>query len=176
MVSSCCFVILVWRRVMSVGCFALNGYAMVRSTNTYSWSLFLRSSSSRSARSASSFSLTSDGLGLDGLARLLERDWDTPLATLSVSPATEGDKLRVTLTLRGSSRLLPPPLPLAAAATAATDDDRIVASELSSSTVSLSLPPSSSDEDGSSMLETGPRAQLGTRRGPSQHPRVCGTH
>lgn len=36
MISSCCLVILVCRRVMSPGCLALNGYVMHRDMNTYS--------------------------------------------------------------------------------------------------------------------------------------------
>lgn len=47
-VSSWCFVILIWRRVMSVGCFALNGYEMHRDTNTYNCRRRLRSSSALS--------------------------------------------------------------------------------------------------------------------------------
>lgn len=59
------------RLAMSVGCFALNGYAMHRITKTYSCSFFLRSSSSLCIFSRSSFSsLTADGLGLVGRALL----------------------------------------------------------------------------------------------------------
>lgn len=59
------------RRAISVGCFALNGYAMHRMTKTYNCSFFLRSSSSLCSLSRSSFSsLAADGLGLVGRALL----------------------------------------------------------------------------------------------------------
>lgn len=59
------------RLAMSVGCFALNGYATHRITKTYNCSFFLRSSSSLCSFSRSSFSsLTADGLGLVGRALL----------------------------------------------------------------------------------------------------------
>ena len=73
---SCCFVTFACLRTMSVGCFALNGYAMQRITNTYSWICFRRSFSSRSERSRSVSRPTtpstlddaSDGEGLEGRA------------------------------------------------------------------------------------------------------------
>lgn len=99
-VSNWCFVILIWRRVISVGCFALNGYAMHRETKTYSCMRLLRSSSSRSCRSCNSpsvFSLATDGDGEIGRGNELPLD-DAPPAlwfTFSCDIPLEGDRFLV---------------------------------------------------------------------------------
>lgn len=75
--SNWCRVIFTWRLVISVGCFALNGYDIQRDTNTYSWIRVLRSSSSRSCRlcnSSSFLSLVTDGDGDVGRGREFTRD------------------------------------------------------------------------------------------------------
>lgn len=94
-VSSWCRVILTWRLVISVGCFALNGYDIQRDTNTYNWIRVLRSSSSRSCRfcnSSSFFSLTMDGEGDVGLGKEFTRD-DALDGWLTLSCVVlEGDK------------------------------------------------------------------------------------
>lgn len=95
-VSSWCLLILIWRRVMSVGCLALNGYATHRDTNTYNWMRFLRSSSSRSCRSSPSFfSLTTDGDGDVGRGNELTRDDPLDCWFILSCDILEGDRFLI---------------------------------------------------------------------------------
>lgn len=116
-------------RAMSVGCLALNGYAMHLTTKTYSCRRMRRSCSSSSCRSGSSRpSLSTEGLGLTGLAAPLPPP----------PPERPGASRRPSRAVAGGARWEPP---------GATSTSRLSSSSPSSDSSSL--------EDGSSIVLAG---------------------
>lgn len=125
---------------MSVGCLALNGYAMHLTTKTYSCRRMRRSCSSSSCRSDSSRpSLSTEGLGLTGLAA------PPPLPP----PERPGASRRPSRAVAGCARWEPP---------GATSTSRLSSSSPSSDSSSL--------EDGSSMVLAGAPVLLAERSWP----------
>lgn len=126
-------------RAMSVGCLALKGYAMHLTTKTYSCRRMRRSCSSSSCRSGSSRpSLSTEGLGLTGLA-----------APPPPPPERPGASRRPSRAAAGGARWEPP---------GATSTSRLSSSSPSSDSSSL--------EDGSSMVLAGAPGLLAERSCP----------
>lgn len=97
---------------MSVGCLALNGYAIHREIKTYNCIRRFLSSSSRSCfscKSTSVFSEATDGEGLVGLGKEFARDDPTLWFNVSTDTALEGERDRDIAVVFGTSRLLLPP-------------------------------------------------------------------